>query len=179
MPRFASFSSHPRPSHRSRALPPRADVPVALPSTGAPSSVGIWPAPPLSSLSSVCRPPSLSSPNPRPSLTSLSLSLQPAGCVADRRGPPEATIVVGAPPSRSSSSASTSPTRFSELPPSLGHPAHFSCNTEALGLGPASPRAPAHRRWPHHHARPEHGDHAPRCPARASCVTGPARAARS
>jgi hypothetical protein len=78
-------------------------------------------------------------------LTHLSLSLQPAGCVADHRGPLEATIVVGAPPSRSSSSASTSPTRPGGFPLSLGCPAHSPCNTAALGIGPTGSRAPAHR----------------------------------
>jgi hypothetical protein len=71
VPLFRPFSSRPRSSHRSRALHPRAKVPVAFPSITAPSSVRIWPSPPLSSLSSVRRPPSISSPNPRPSLTSL------------------------------------------------------------------------------------------------------------
>jgi hypothetical protein len=73
-PFSAPFSSHPRPSHQSCASPSRGGILVALPSTGALSSVGIWSAPPLSSLSSVRHPLSLSSPNPRPSLTSLSLS---------------------------------------------------------------------------------------------------------
>jgi hypothetical protein len=104
----------------------------------------------------------------------LSLSLRPTRCITNRRGPLEATIVIGAPPSRCSSSTSTSPPRSDELPPSLGRLAHSSCNNEALGISPAAPRAPAHRRWPRHRGRPERGDHAPRHPARASRVTAPA-----
>jgi hypothetical protein len=133
---FHPFSSRPRLSHQSRAPPSRANILVALPCTGAPSSIGIWQEPPLSSLSSVHRPSRLSSPNPQPSLTSL----------ADCRGPPEATVVIRAPSSRSSSSASTSPAQSGELPPSLGRPTHSPYNTTTLGLAPAAPRAPA-RRW--------------------------------
>jgi hypothetical protein len=91
-------------------------------------------------------------------LTHLSLSLRPAGCVADRRGPPEATIVVGAPPSRSSSSASTSPARSGGFPLSLGRPVHSLCNTVALGIGPAAPRPPARRRGPRHPASRSQAD---------------------
>jgi hypothetical protein len=72
-PRFTP-SPRPRSSHQSRAPPSTAKHPVALLSTGALSTVGIWPVPRLSSLFSVHHPPSLSSPNPRPSLTSLSSS---------------------------------------------------------------------------------------------------------
>jgi hypothetical protein len=63
---------HARATGAERQLPEPA-FPVALLSTGAPSSIGIWPASPLSYLSSVSHPSSLSSPNPWPSLTSLSL----------------------------------------------------------------------------------------------------------
>jgi hypothetical protein len=137
--------SLPRPSHRSRALPSRTNLPVALPSTGAPAAVSIWPPPPLSSLSSVRCPPSLPSPNPRPSLTSLSPSnLQGALLiVGGHRRPPVSSKhrrAEALPPPRRRQPGLVG------FPSSLGRPAHSSCNTTALGVGPVAPRAPAHRR---------------------------------
>jgi hypothetical protein len=79
-------------------------------------------------------------------LVHLPLFLRTAGCVTDHRGPSEATGVVGAPPSRSSSSALTSLARSGGFPPSLGHSVHSPCNTATLGVGLTAPRAPA-RRW--------------------------------
>jgi hypothetical protein len=156
-PRFAPFSSRPRPSHRSRAPPPRADVPRSslehrppvirwdlASATALLPFLGESPSEPFLSQSTA--------------LTHLSLSLRHAWCVADRRGPPEATIVVGASLSRSSSSASMSPPRSGELPPPLGRPTHSLCNTKAIGLSPAAPRAPARRQWLRHRARLERGD---------------------
>jgi hypothetical protein len=127
---FCPFPSCPCPSHWSRTPPSRANLPVALPSTGAPSAVGIWPPPPLSSLSY---------PNARSSLTSLSPSdLQGASpIVRDHRGHRST-------PSQSCSSASTSLARSGGFSPSSGHPTHSPFNTAALGVSPATPRAPAH-----------------------------------
>jgi hypothetical protein len=100
-PLFISAGHHPVPvSPRSPLVHARAigaerhlpepTFPVALSSTGPPSSVGIWPVPPLSSLSLVSHPLSLSSPNPRPSLTSLSPSDMHGASliVGDHRRPP-------------------------------------------------------------------------------------------
>jgi hypothetical protein len=86
---FHPFPSQPRLCQWSRAPPSWAKLLVALPSTGAPSAVRIWPVLPLFPLSSVRHPPSLSSPDPRPSLTFLSSSdLQGASPTAgDHRRP--------------------------------------------------------------------------------------------
>jgi hypothetical protein len=121
---------------------PRPNLPVALPSSQGPVSRRDLAGAAISSLSFVRHPPSLSSPNPWPSLTSL----QSAGCVTNHRGSPKATGVVGAPPSQSSSSTSTSPARSGGFPPSSRCSAHSPCNTADLGIGPAAPRASARQR---------------------------------
>jgi hypothetical protein len=141
---FCPFPSRPRLNHRSRAPPSRANLPVALPSTGAPSAIGIWLAPPLFPLF-LGAPPSVLFLSKSTALTHLSL---PLTCRVRRRssGTTRGHWVIGAPPSRSASSASMLPARSDGFPPSLGRPVHSLCNTAALGVGPAAPRAPTHRR---------------------------------
>jgi hypothetical protein len=136
---FCPFPSSPCLSHRSRAPPSLANHPVGLSSTvshrdlaGAAALLPFLGASPSESLLSQSM-----------TLTHLPLSLRLAGCVADRRGPPEAIGVIRAPPSRSSCSALTSPARSGGFPPSSRCPAHSLCNTVTLGVGPATPRAPA------------------------------------
>jgi hypothetical protein len=138
---FHPFPSCPCPSHRSRASPSQAKLPVALLSTRAHQSLefGQRRHPPPFPRCTTFRAPPLPICGPNPPR-----SLPPTRKVRHRL--PGATSVIGATPSRSDSSASTSPAQSDGFPLSLGHPTHSPSNPVALGVGPATPRAST-RRW--------------------------------